>query len=527
MKKLGKIFMIALTVLMLFSVIAGCSGDNSNGVSNNSDNDKAGTKEADEGAAKEIPTYKLTFLDHGTANYTEKPKYYDETMKAINDKLSDDLGFKVEINYISYADDVFKEKLNLDLAAGESYDLIRLLSGQDFIDLVNKGMLKDMTSIIENSAPNHMENITQNVWDEVTVGGKKYGLPVTGFKVIMGTGWIRGDWLEKAGLEIPTTIEEMENVMKVFKEGDLDGNGENDTLPFATVNDYAEMMFLGLFTDTPGDFVDDSGKVRAKYYDPGYKQYIELLRDWYAKGYIDDQLFNGNDNTISELFTQNKLGIAGTNVWNLEWGPINGVHKNRPEVNIKFVKQFDKQMKKYYCPGLVTDIGAASATAKNVEYAVKFHDWYLYDSENYHMVMNGIKGKSYDIVDNAVVVPEGEDAESVQALKGNIGLLNSVSKAFEYYPATTPEESKKAYDYAVKELPTEKLYVPVTRYINPEFEDSVKIAKGDADDMVKEYIGDMIRGEKDMSAYDEMLRKYEEMAGEYFEILTEEYANMN
>ena len=43
--------------------------------------------------------------------------------------------------------------------------------------------------------------------------------------------WINQDWLDKLGLEKPTTIEELYDVLVAFRDGDPNGNGKHDEIP--------------------------------------------------------------------------------------------------------------------------------------------------------------------------------------------------------------------------------------------------------------------------------------------------------
>ena len=45
--------------------------------------------------------------------------------------------------------------------------------------------------------------------------------------------WINKTWLENLGLEMPTTTEEFENVLKAFKDQDPNGNGVADETPLS------------------------------------------------------------------------------------------------------------------------------------------------------------------------------------------------------------------------------------------------------------------------------------------------------
>ena len=59
--------------------------------------------------------------------------------------------------------------------------------------------------------------------------GKSYGLASTG-SIAKNEGLlIRKDWLDKLGLKVPTTTDELMAVMKAFTFNDPDGNGKADT----------------------------------------------------------------------------------------------------------------------------------------------------------------------------------------------------------------------------------------------------------------------------------------------------------
>ena len=43
--------------------------------------------------------------------------------------------------------------------------------------------------------------------------------------------WINVDWLQRLGLEMPETTEELVDVLRAFKENDANGNGKDDEIP--------------------------------------------------------------------------------------------------------------------------------------------------------------------------------------------------------------------------------------------------------------------------------------------------------
>ncbi len=73
--------------------------------------------------------------------------------------------------------------------------------------------------------------------------GKIYGLPqINTYSVWPGNGvyvkttaFINKTWLDKLGLEMPTTTEELQAVLTAFKENDPNGNGQADEIPLSFV----------------------------------------------------------------------------------------------------------------------------------------------------------------------------------------------------------------------------------------------------------------------------------------------------
>ena len=45
--------------------------------------------------------------------------------------------------------------------------------------------------------------------------------------------WINKNWLEKLNLAVPTTTEELKNVLIAFRDNDPNGNGQKDEIPLS------------------------------------------------------------------------------------------------------------------------------------------------------------------------------------------------------------------------------------------------------------------------------------------------------
>lgn len=490
----------------------------------------AGTQEGSTEPADGVASYKMVFVDHGSPSFDEASlEYHAEVQGQINERLVEDLGFTVDIDYFSYPDDTFVEKVNLDVASGRVIDFIRDMSPSTrLVELVDKRMATDLTPYIDANAPAIAANIPDNVWSEVSVAGKVYGIPMPAFPIYMGN-WVRGDWLDVAGLELPTTVAEYEDMLKAFRDGDFDGNGADDTVPMAGPLGNVEMYLLGVFTDTPGAFVDDSGTVLPKYFDPGYREFVSTLRSWYNEGLIDDSIFNADDSQVTEMYSRNIVGVLSINQWHLEWGPLKGVDAARPEMATTFLPQLDDDVKGRQSTGIAGDYGWIPATSRNPQQVIEYYDWVLYNEDNYDLVNRGIRGTTWNVVDGMVVVPEAEAADATQPwdLMGRFMVGHNFEYNIRYTSPVTPEQSLVAYKYCAG-VDLSEVYVPVTNFLGVPIPDEARLDNTDAETLAAEYIAAIIRGERPMSAYEEMLGEYENLGGlEMYDVYTAQWQTQN
>ena len=72
--------------------------------------------------------------------------------------------------------------------------------------------------------------------DLAAADGHIYCIP-TLQELRLSVGWVvRGDWLQKLGLQEPQTLDEFYNMLVAFRDKDPDGNGVKDTIPLTVRN---------------------------------------------------------------------------------------------------------------------------------------------------------------------------------------------------------------------------------------------------------------------------------------------------
>jgi len=126
-------------------------------------------------------------------------------------------------------------KINAAAAANDLPDLFQLVSANNdsrgallrIVDLGLVAPVDDLMPLMPERVKLHYNDPL--ALDLVKFDGKQYGLPEPPPIPKREGLVIRKDWLDKLGLEVPTTPEELLEVAKAFTEQDPDGNDQKDT----------------------------------------------------------------------------------------------------------------------------------------------------------------------------------------------------------------------------------------------------------------------------------------------------------
>lgn len=163
------------------------------------------------------------------------------------------------------------------------------------------------------------------------------------------SGWTiyyRSDWLINVGYytevngekvaKVPVTINEMEEVMKLFTENDPDQNGKNDTYAISPAgNFFYQNPLYHAFGVTPDYDLDENNKATYMYTQEEFRDYLEWINKMYNNGYIDPEFSANAANTEDRnKFYKGNVGILITNGENhVEW-VIPGVEKGQGKKDI-------------------------------------------------------------------------------------------------------------------------------------------------------------------------------------------------
>ena len=109
--------------------------------------------------------------------------------------------------------------------------------------------------------------------------------------------WYNKTWLDKLGLAVPETTEELYQVLKAFKEQDPNGNGKADEVPFSGAttgwHSYVDGFLMNPFVYNDGEdrLVLDNGTVSAAFTTPEWRDGLRYMNRLVSEGLLDRESF--------------------------------------------------------------------------------------------------------------------------------------------------------------------------------------------------------------------------------------------
>ena len=120
--------------------------------------------------------------------------------------------------------------------------------------------------------------------------------------------FINQTWLTNLGLEMPTNIDELETVLRAFRDKDPNGNGKKDELPLIGNNAAGSssiikwILNMYCYVDFNKYFnVDDNGKLYLPHITDEYRQALIKINQWIKEGLMFNSAFSMSNKEIKSL----------------------------------------------------------------------------------------------------------------------------------------------------------------------------------------------------------------------------------
>jgi putative aldouronate transport system substrate-binding protein len=272
---------ITLLSIAAILVTSACSTNSSNNGSNSGQTDNSAPAQQE----KSPDPVKIRVFETDN-NYTVPTDVKnDPTFRYLMEKTNTDLDWV----FLPHGD--YANQLRIKFSSGDIPDVV-----QDWginLDLLSNDMILPLNDLIDQYGSNLKKNIPQFVWDGVTIDGKIMAIPegpsgnTPSGRII----FVRKDWMDKAGVkEIPQTPEQFLDMLRAFRDNDLNGNGKKDEIPFAARENFTWMEnVFGMFGVNPYTYAEHNGEVLPGYVHPNFKNALAFVKTMVDENLIDSE----------------------------------------------------------------------------------------------------------------------------------------------------------------------------------------------------------------------------------------------
>ncbi len=324
----------------------------------------------------------------------ENTELKEEFIRVFHEKF----GIPLKVIYPPRAN--YMSSVSLMIASGELDGIVNMFTTLNIMEAVEDGTIEPLNDYLKDNE--NWNSMPEGYKELLSLNGKIYAI-LAGYEGNTFTRSFRKDWLDKLGLKVPETVDELFEAARAFTEDDPDGNGVNDTIGltssrFWNLQDIFQAFGVPLSNtgDMPISWDPVSGVWQDSMLKPEMSEALQYIKKLYESGYLDPQfLINEGANMREKLWT----GKAGsTFYWAMhayrqaatemkktipeaEWVEVPAIKGNRTEkLNYRFMTGL------YYT--------LVKGTNQPEETVNTFVDM-LFNKEMHFMLRYGIEGKTF------------------------------------------------------------------------------------------------------------------------------------
>lgn len=438
-----KRWIVSVMALAMICNLWGCSGSTGNSL-----NDTKGEKETSNAEEQTTELVKVDLAEEGKFSCSEEPltltaHIHWNNSTVLNDKMIIPKEFARYTNITlegvaSELETDSAQAFNLMIANKTLPDIV----GGKRID-INKygveGAFQPLNDLIEKYAPDINKLLEDNpdIKGAITAeDGNIYQIPFVYGSQISEAWFIRQDWLDAVGKEVPTTVEELHDVLLAFVNEDANGNGEKDEIGYfmrETSTDNKLTPLLSLFGISDFWHTDENGVVSIGTYSSEYKDAIKNISQWYSEGLIDAEIFTRDANLRETLFTENNGGVthdwvASTSGYNKS--AVNAVPNFHLVGMLPPVDINGEQWEVSSRDRLTGSGWAISVDNKHPEETMKYMNFFFTDTGR-RISTYGVEGVTYNMVEGKPIYTDAI-LNSNEAINGQIMKMGGMIEDMAY-----------------------------------------------------------------------------------------------
>lgn len=305
-----------IALVVIISLFAGCGGQRAaekEETTAKSDAGTAGTEAKTEANVtfENAPVVRIMRPDITSPQRAEAK--LDEIDNPYSRYIFEKTGLRVELD--RQPDDGYQEKVQLVLASGNAPDIIDLTYEDGYaMNIARSGALEPLNPHFD-KYPNLKRVYNEEYWEEYAFDENKYFLKSVDYWPLGRSAvLIRQDWLDKLGLKMPETVQELYNVAKAFVQAEPDGQktfglmGRKDLTHF-----FALSSAFGCPSTSPQFpyiYVDKATKQLVCWQtSEAGRAYFKEVAKWWKEGLIDPESLTNTGDQFWGKINNGQIGI--------------------------------------------------------------------------------------------------------------------------------------------------------------------------------------------------------------------------
>lgn len=302
----------------------------------------------------------------------------------------------------------YEDRFNVTLAS-DNIPHVLVVQGKDpgFLNSAEAGAFWELTDYLDEYE--NLSRFDEEVLLNSSVNGVVYGLPRER-DLMRSTAIIRQDWLDNLGLEAPTSVEELYDVLYAFAHEDPNQSGQDDTTGMIVPSWHGPFDTLSIWMGAPNQWGFDGETIYPAFETEEYREALDLIRQMVDEGLInqdfttmspddwDSAMFNGDGGVIIDVHSR---AMRINNLFNEDAGTENEKYVEITGTLTYEGNEFGQPTDGY--SGFLAIPRTNVQTEEELHYVLSFLDE-LASVEGANLLGWGVEGETYELNDEGYVV---------------------------------------------------------------------------------------------------------------------------
>lgn len=410
-------------------------------------NDEAGRDGTDNGTADTPDEIVVAFAGTGTI-----PKDLQMVEDAVNERIRDKINVIIDLQCYTIGD--FPQQINLALTSNEQIDLLCTtpIGATFFSTMCSQNMLSPLDDLLEQYGQGILETVGEQWLASTSLDGSVYGVASYSNKAQDTFFCIRTDLVKKHGLEeAVANISSVDDITAILEALSTDDSivapiGGKQQIFTGTYGILYDETANTLAYDTLGaaslrvagvKIEEDTAKIVNLYESEEYAKMLEIVKDWYDKGYIYKDAATYAESAPDLI----KTNVTGCYFVDSQLG-VETSQSLATGYDMTCVKVIDglidsNSMKKF--------VWGIPEVAREPEAAMRFLDLMYTDAELVNLLTWGIEGTHYvDKEDGTIGLPDGVTSETSGYYLGGLDFVFGNCYLAKVWEGNDPELREKS-----------------------------------------------------------------------------------